>query len=93
MKLVVEQPIELILHFEQQNVVMITTRRAVEQDHHRQEGKFQQGPSHNVSTRLFHLLLKFHDFFSRLSARYLYTAVSSWVEVDFMLCNSSVKST
>ena len=40
LKLVVEQP---ILHFEQQNVVRITTRRAVEQDHHRQQGKFSTG--------------------------------------------------
>ena len=43
LKLVVEQPIGLILHFEQQNVVRITTRRAVEQDHHRQQGKFSTG--------------------------------------------------
>ena len=41
--MVVEQPLGLILHFEQQNVVRITTRRAVEQDHHRQQGKFSTG--------------------------------------------------
>ena len=51
LKLVVEQPVGLILHFEQQNVVRITTRRAVVQDHHRQEGKFQQGLIHYHSGR------------------------------------------
>ena len=38
LKLIVEELHGLILHFEQQNVVRITTRRAVEQDHHRQQG-------------------------------------------------------
>ena len=51
LKLVVEQPVGLILHFEQQNVVRITTRRAVVEDHHRQEGKFQQGLIHYHSGR------------------------------------------
>ena len=51
LKLVIEQPVGLILHFEQQNVVRITTRRAVVQDHHRQEGKFQQGLIHHHSGR------------------------------------------
>ena len=51
LKLVVEQPVGLILHFEQQNVVRITTRRAVVQDHHRHEGKFQQGLIHYHSGR------------------------------------------
>ena len=51
LKLVVEQPVGLILHFEQQNVVRITTRRAVVEDHHRQEGKFQQGLIHHHSGR------------------------------------------
>ena len=43
LKLIVEELHGLILHFEQQNVVRITTRRAVEQDHHRQQGKFSTG--------------------------------------------------
>ena len=43
LKLIVEELLGLILHFEQQNVVRIITRRALEQDHHRQQGKFSTG--------------------------------------------------